>query len=135
MPLRGYGYYADEGNRFFLANVEFRFPFVRYMQAGFPLPLFLSNIGGAAFMDMGMAWDRGEKLNIYSASPTEDGSMTLFNKAPNGFIRTQDLLAAIGVGLRINLGIFLLRIDFAWPTDFYQTSKDMHVLWSLGADF
>ena len=136
MPLRGLGYYADEGNRFFLSNIEFRFPFVRYLQAGFPLPILLSNIGGAAFMDMGMAWDRDETINIYSAEATdEENTLTLFNKAPNGFIRSKDLLATIGFGLRINLGIFLMRVDFAWPTDFYQTSKDMHVLWSLGADF
>ena len=135
MPLRGLGYYADEGNRFFLSNIEFRFPFIRYMQTGLPLPIFLSNIAGAAFMDMGIAWDRDEPIKLYSPTPTTDGSIALFNKAPNGFIRTQDLLATIGLGLRINLGFFLLRIDFAWPTDFYQTSKEMEILWSLGADF
>ncbi|MBN1558802.1 PD40 domain-containing protein [candidate division KSB1 bacterium] len=135
MPLRGLGYYADEGNRFFLSNIEFRFPFIRYMQAGLPLPIFLSNIGGAVFMDMGVAWDRDEPFKLYSATPAEDGSVTLFTKAPNGLIRSQDLLATLGFGLRINLGFFLMRIDFAWPTDFYRTSKEMEILWSLGADF
>ncbi|MBN1466320.1 BamA/TamA family outer membrane protein, partial [candidate division KSB1 bacterium] len=112
----------------------FRFPFIRYMQAGLPLPIFLSNIGGAVFMDMGVAWDDDETFKLYSATP-DDESVTLFSKAPNRLIRAQDLLATIGFGLRINLGIFLMRVDFAWPTDFYRTSKEMEILWSLGADF
>jgi len=134
MPLRGAGYYAAEGNRFFLLNFEYRFPFIRYLQTGFPIPMVLGNISGAAFMDAGVTWDRNENLSLYSAEARSDG-MTLFRSAPNGLFRAQDLLASIGLGARINLGIFLLRIDFAWPTDFYRTSKDMHILWSLGADF
>jgi len=134
MPLRGAGYYAAEGNRFFITNIEYRFPFVRYLQTGFPLPLVLANIRGAAFLDMGMAWDRDETVNFFAADPTP-GSVTLFRKAPNGLVRSQDLLASIGLGLRLNLGMFLLRLDFAWPTDFYSTSKDVQILWSLGADY
>ena len=134
MPLRGAGYYTQEGNRFFMTNFEFRFPFVRYLQAGFPLPILLSNVGGALFMDMGFAWDRGDRLAFYSNDP-DQSDYTLFTKAPNGLFRTEDLFASIGAGVRINLGIFLLRVDFAWPTDFYRTSKDVEILWSLGADF
>ena len=134
MPLRGAGYYAEEGNRFFIANFEYRFPLIRYLQTGFPLPMVLANIGGAAFVDMGMAWDRDESLVFYADDPDSE-SMTLFSKAPNGLFRSEDLLASIGLGMRINLGIFLLRLDFAWPTNFYSTSKDVQILWSLGADF
>ena len=134
MPLRGLGYYAAEGNRFFLTNIEYRFPFIRYMQAGFPLPIMLANIAGAAFLDMGMAWNQDESVQFYSSNP--DGEkLTFFAKAPNGLLRSEDLLASIGLGVRINLGMFLLRVDFAWPTDFYRTSDKVRVLWSLGADF
>jgi len=62
-------------------------------------------------------------------------SPKLFSKAPNGFIQAEDLFIGMGMGLRVNLGIFLLRVDWAWPTDLYKTSKDMQILWSLGADF
>lgn len=122
MPLRGAYYYALEGTRFALTNLEFRFPFVRYLQAGFPLPILLRHIKGAAFMDMGLAWDEGDRPK-------------LFQKAPNGLFKTDDLFASIGFGMRINLGMFLLRVDFAWPTNFYNTSDKVEVLWSLGADF
>lgn len=142
MPLRGAGYYALEGNRFFLTNFEFRFPFVRYLQLGFPLPLLLSNVGGALFLDSGFAWDRNDKISFYrsQAEPqetTESGTrdMALFTRSPNGLLQTEDLFASIGMGLRINLGIFLLRLDLAWPTNFYSTGKDLQILWSLGADF
>ncbi|MDZ7316020.1 MAG: BamA/TamA family outer membrane protein [candidate division KSB1 bacterium] len=141
MPLRGAGYYAIEGNRFLLTNLEFRFPFVRYLQLGFPFPLTLGNLAGALFLDSGFAWDRGDNVALYRSEPqpTSDKSkqqnLTLFKRAPNGLLQAEDLYASIGWGLRIDLGIFLLRVDFAWPTNFYSTSKDMQVLWSLGADF
>ncbi|RPH95325.1 MAG: hypothetical protein EHM72_15065, partial [Calditrichaeota bacterium] len=137
MPLRGASYYALEGNRFVMTNIEFRFPFVRYLQAGFPLPLFLSNIGGALFLDTGFAWDREENVRFYNSDSEDDPAdqKTLFTRAPNGLFKTQDVFAGIGFGLRMNLGFLLLRIDFAWPTNFYSTSKDMTILWSLGADY
>ncbi len=122
MPLRGAGYYALEGNRFILTNFEFRFPLVRRLSMGFPLPLELGNIGGALFTDLGLAWDSGEKVKP-------------FVKSPNGLIQTRDIFASMGFGARINLGIFLLRMDLAWPTNFYSTAKSPQVLWSLGADF
>jgi Tol biopolymer transport system component len=121
MPLRGADYYQLEGNRFLMTNLEFRFPLIRRLSMGFPLPLELWNVGGAIFTDMGLAWDRGEQVKP-------------FVKGPNGIIQTRDVFMSYGFGARIFLGFFLLRVDFAWPTDLYQTG-DMHVIWSLGADF
>ena len=123
MPLRGADFYQLVGNRFALANMEFRFPLIRQILMGFPLPLYLSNVGGAIFSDWGFAWD---KHNADDLKP--------FVKAPNGFIRTKDAFASFGFGVRMNLGIFLLRFDLAWPTDLYVTEKEPHVLWSIGAD-
>ena len=122
MPLRGARYYELEGNRYLMANLEFRFPLVRQLHLGFPLPISLWNVGGSMFMDMGLAWDRGEKV-------------TPFVKRDGGFYKADDLFTGIGFGARMNLGFFLLRVDFAWKTDFYVTEKSPMVLWSLGADF
>lgn len=122
MPLRGAEYYALEGNRFAMVNLEFRFPLVRRLLMGFPLPIELGNIGGALFSDIGMAWDKGEKFKPLVS-------------APNGLFRARDMFASIGFGARMNLGFFLLRWDLAWPTDFYRTDKSPRTLWSLGADF
>ena len=122
MPLRGAGFYELEGTRFALANLEFRFPLIKRLSLGFPLPLEFGNIGGAIFTDMGMAWDKGDQVKP-------------FVKAPNGLFRTKDLFASFGMGIRIYLGFFLLRMDMAWPTDFYRSADSPQYLWSLGADF
>jgi Tol biopolymer transport system component len=122
MPLRGADYYELEGNRFAMVNLEFRFPLIHQAIIGFPLPIALGNIGGALFTDMGMAWDKGENIKP-------------FVKAPNGLVKTKDVFASIGFGMRLNIGFFLLRYDLAWPTNFYSTAKSPQSLWSLGADF
>ncbi|MBN1542790.1 PD40 domain-containing protein [candidate division KSB1 bacterium] len=122
MPLRGAGFYELEGNRFLLSNIEFRFPLIKRLSMGFPLPLELGNVGGALFTDMGLAWDNGDEVKP-------------FVRAPNGLIRTRDVFASFGLGVRIYLGFFLLRVDMAWPTDFYITADSPQYLWSLGADF
>ncbi len=122
MPLRGADYYALEGNRFLMTNIEFRFPLVRRLLMGFPLPIDLWNVGGALFLDMGAAWDKGEKTNWSFRSPNETET-------------EKDLFASFGFGARMNLGFLLLRMDLAWPTDFYHSAKVPKVLWSMGADF
>jgi len=128
MPLRGADYYQLEGTRYLLTNIEFRFPLVRRLLMGFPLPIELWNVGGALFMDMGMTWDKGEKFQP-------------FVKSPSGLIRANvgddefGIFSSFGFGARMNMGFFLLRLDLAWPTDFYRTAKSPRVLWSLGADF
>ena len=33
----------------------------------------------------------------------------------------RDLKAGYGLGVRVNMGIFLFRYDLAWPTDFAQS--------------
>ncbi len=122
MPLRGADYYQVEGTRFLMTNIEFRFPLIKRLSMGFPLPLEFWNVGGALFTDMGVAWDKGDDVK-------------LFTRAPNGFIETRDVFASMGFGVRLNLGFFLLRMDMAWPTTFYKTSSEPRILWSLGADF
>jgi hypothetical protein len=122
MPLRGARYYQVEGNRFLLANLEFRFPLIRRLQMGFPLPLYLWNVRGALFADMGLAWDKGD-------------SFKPFKKSPSGFLRTDELFMSYGLGARMNMGWFVLQFDLAWPTDLYRSSSSPHILWSLGAEF
>ncbi|MDZ7261154.1 MAG: BamA/TamA family outer membrane protein, partial [candidate division KSB1 bacterium] len=63
-PLRGADYYEQVGDRFMLANLEFRFPLIKYFLMGWPLPIGLQNIRGALFTDIGGAWDKkmGEKF-------------------------------------------------------------------------
>src|SRR5699024_11483265 len=55
-PLRGHRYNSMYGNKFALANIEFRFPLFAALLPG-PIPILpLYNLTGVAFVDAGMAW-------------------------------------------------------------------------------
>lgn len=122
MPLRGADYYTLEGNRFFMSNLEFRFPLIHQLLLGFPLPIGFTNIGGALFSDIGVAWDKGMAMkNVL--------------KIDSNQLFTESLFMSYGFGVRMNLGLFLLRMDLAWPSNFYRSAPSPQVLWSMGADF
>ncbi|MBK6909790.1 MAG: PD40 domain-containing protein [bacterium] len=121
-PFRGGDYFEKRGtgNRYFLTNQEFRFPVVRYLQMGWPLPLTLVDVRGALFADVGAAWfDDAFRLTSVDASGTR---------------RLHDLQSAYGFGWRSNLGFLLLRWDVAWSTDGVDTSKPRY-FFSLGAEY
>lgn len=120
MPLRGGDYYELIGNRFILSNFEFRFPLIHYLIMGWPLPLGLSNIRGALFVDTGTAWDNA-KFEPFIFKP--------------GSIQLDDLFMGYGIGARLNLGFFLLRLDVAWTTDFVYNSPKPKYYFSLGPEF
>jgi Tol biopolymer transport system component len=121
-PLRGYPYYEMIGSRFFLTNLEFRFPLIHYLILGWPIPLGFQNIRGSMFLDIGSAWDN-------------DRSWKPFTGGESAIPRLNDLGAGYGFGVRMNLGFFLLKYDIAWKTDFNKTEgKPMHYF-TMGAEF
>ncbi|MGH8003520.1 MAG: BamA/TamA family outer membrane protein, partial [Limisphaerales bacterium] len=65
-PLRGVDYYELAGNRYFLTNFEFRFPFVDELRTRFPLSMILSRIEGVMFFDAGAAWNKGQAFKPFS---------------------------------------------------------------------
>lgn len=121
-PFRGGDYFEKRGtgNRFFLTNQEFRFPVIRYLQMGWPLPLTLADVRGALFTDIGAAWF--------------DDTFKLTTRDDAGRRRLYDLQTAYGFGWRSNLGFLLLRWDVAWSTDGVDTSKPRYYF-SLGAEY
>ncbi len=122
-PLRGTDYYELSGNRFGLVNLEFRFPMVRYLVLGWPLPLGLANIRGALFSDIGGAWDQTDKFKLFTKS--ERGERKL---------NEEQVAMGYGLGARANLGFLLLRFDVAWRTDFASTRRPRYYF-SLGTEF
>lgn len=118
-PLRGWDYYELSGNRYFLTNFEFRYPFLDYLQLHFPLPLTIARVQGVGFFDFGAAWN-GDEFRFSSS----DGGFHLV-----------DARAGFGWGLRANLGFLLLRYDMAWATDFDTVSPKPKSYFSFGADF
>lgn len=121
-PLRGVPYYGLSGDRYGLVNAEFRFPLVRILALGFPLPLVLGNVVGVAFTDIGASWF-GDNFRGVTTDST-------------GSRRLNDIHTGFGCGMRLNvLGFALLRYDIAWSTDFDKVSGSPSHYFSLGADF
>lgn len=120
-PVRGVRFFEKYGSRYFLANFEFRFPFLEYAKFGFPLPLTLFQVRGAIFGDVGSAWDG-------DFDPLVENKLSPFGN------EHEDLIMSTGFGIRIFLGYFLLRLDTAWEYDGLGFSQPRYLI-SLGGDF
>jgi outer membrane protein assembly factor BamA len=121
-PFRGGDYFERRGtgNRYFLSNQEFRFPLIRYLQLGWPLPAGFRDIRGTLFTDIGAAWfDESFKLTAVDAQ---------------GKRRLADPQIAYGFGVRTWVWFFILRWDVAWSTDGVSTSKPLYYM-SIGAEY
>jgi hypothetical protein len=126
-PLRGAFYYEGTGNRFFLVNMEFRFPLIQYLQLGFP-PISLFNVSGVAFYDIGAAWDQTSgdwwSLKEFRGTRRDLSGNRIFD----------DLISGYGFGARIYFLGFLVRYDVAWPYNLNSSSDRIHY-WSFGLNF
>jgi Tol biopolymer transport system component len=120
-PLRGTWYYEMIGTRFLLTNIEFRFPLIQYLIMGWPLPFGFQNIRGVLFLDVGSAWDHDKAWKPFASG--------------NFLPRLNDLKGGFGFGVRLNLGYFILRYDFAKATDFSSVSNDAVHYFSIGSEF
>lgn len=119
LPVRGYNYNALNGTRFGIANVELRFPLVRYFILG-ALPIGFQNILGAAFVDVGSAWRDTKAWQAF--------------RSINGETVTKDLLIGTGFGARVVFFGFPLRIDVAWRFNGSGFSSPVYYF-SLGPEF
>ena len=119
--LRGYPDFEFEGNNMAFASLELRYPFIDRLITRGPIPLMLGGIRGVFFFDIGGAWS-GQFNDIRVARVT-DGTEHL-----------EDLHAAYGFGFRMIFSYLLLRLDFAWATDFGGPAmKRVH--FTMGGDF
>jgi Tol biopolymer transport system component len=126
-PFRGGIYYEDIGNRFVLTNLEFRFPLLRYLLLGWPLPIGLQNVRGALFTDIGGAWDGkligSNRFEDFQPFSTEGG------------FHLKDLALGYGFGIRTNLGFVVLRLDWAWRSNLSRTFPGSRFFLSIGPEF
>lgn len=99
-PMRGFPFNRLHGAHYGLANIEFRFPLVRYFILG-ALPLGFQNILGAAFLDVGSAWNSADHWKAFSRTPA-------------GGTEIRDLLVGTGIGARLIFFGMPIRIDVAW---------------------
>jgi len=119
LPLRGFDYDQLAGSKYYILNMEMRFPLFKYLIFG-ALPLGFANIEGVTFLDMGTAFDDFNTVNLF--------------KSFNGSSRTKDLLIGTGLGARANLFGFPFKFDVAWRYDLDKFSSPKYYI-SLGYDF
>ena len=124
-PLRGARFAERFGYNTALFNLEIRFPFINYLALGFPLKVIFGNIRGHAFMDIGAAWDDPKEFTTTSW-PDRYGSSNSGEFSP--------WVTTVGLGTKINLGYFLLRIETAWDKNPNKYSKPQWYF-SLGPDW
>ncbi len=109
-PLRGFDYYEFKGTRKFVSNFEFRFPFIREFSIVWPIPISLRYVMGNVFADYGGAWSTGNAFD--------------------------EMGLGIGYGMRMNLGIFILKYTRAWAVKDVGTHQNpQRDYWSLGSEF
>ena len=124
-PLRGARFAERIGTKSALLNVEIRFPFINYLGFGFPLKVVFGNIRGHVFMDLGAAWDSPDEFST-NTWPSKYGSNNIGDYSP--WVMTS------GIGVKINLGYFLLRVESAWDRNPNGFSKPQWYF-SLGPDW
>jgi len=119
--LRGYEDFEFVGTRVAFLNSEFRFPFIDRLGLVWPLPIGVRNVGGVLFMDVGAAWSDDETFRPVSRT----GGRHIDRKYGG---------ASFGTGIRTGISFILLKLDFAWRTDFNEVSGyRTHV--SFGGEF
>ncbi len=153
-PVRGSYYYELQGTRYAIANLELRFPLIYFIQTGFPLPLFLQQIRGVIFTDIGAAWggkDReyrdpltGQLMGTANYRYLDRTGAIIYNKSKfnwtyiNRFGESvfQDVRIGYGFGIRGFIGIFVLRYDLAWNIMNPRfNGGDAKHYFSIGSDF
>lgn len=152
-PLRGSYYYELQGTRYAIANFEFRFPLIYTLQGGFPLPVFLQQIRGVTFVDIGAAWggqdlvfrDRfGNIAGIGNYRYIDRNGDIVYNRSKFNFLKTlnggqtvfQDVRVGYGFGIRGYIGFFVLRYDLSWNIMNPRFSgSDAKHYFSIGIDY
>ena len=125
-PLRGARYRERVGENVAVANFEFRFPFVNYVDVSFPARIRFGNIFGHLFLDVGAAWDSSDEF---------DNSELVRSKYGLTDPKASPVLTTFGFGTKIFTPFALIRIDTAWdkyPSGGY--SKPQYII-SFGYDW
>lgn len=113
--MRGFIQNVRNGNSFAVANIELRWPVVRYL---FNRPInndFLNNFMIVGFADAGSAWNGfnpANAVNAYDYQPIHTPPITVIIDR-----KRSPVVAGVGFGLRSRLLGYYIRTDWAWGID------------------
>ncbi|MYB00513.1 BamA/TamA family outer membrane protein [Candidatus Poribacteria bacterium] len=124
--LRGHNYEDLVGTRIGLLNLEIRIPLIDVLHFGWPVRWSLGGIRGIVFADLGGAW-----------SDWQYGPENPFNiiVREGNRIRLDDVKAAIGIGMRLRLGLFSVDFAAARNTDLTRLEPGFKYHFGLGQAF
>jgi Tol biopolymer transport system component len=117
-PLRGFNFNEQLGSKYFLGNLELRFPLFRALVSG-PLPVLFQYVSGVLFLDVGSAWND----SFHATRKNELGTTV-----------TDDLRIGTGIGARAYVLGIPLKLDVAWNYNLDVWSPPKYYI-SLGYDF
>ena len=123
-PLRGYPFSAFTGSRVLLTNVELRVPFVRGILFGWPGTFLIPAVDGSLFMDMGMAWDQDDEIDLW---PFRNPHAALTSSP-------RQLHASVGFGLLVYF-LLPMNFEFARQLDMQGNFSDFKFHFSFGRSF
>ncbi|MBX3043291.1 MAG: PD40 domain-containing protein [Candidatus Kapabacteria bacterium] len=118
MPMRGWAVSEVVGDKYFIANAEFRFPLLTALIAG-PLPILIQGVNGAIFLDVGSAWYD----EVIFSQTLDDG-----RRIPG------NMLMSSGLGIRAYMLGIPWKVDIAWRNEIDRWSEPYY-LFSIGFDF
>ena len=126
--IRGYDYEALVGTRIGLINLEVRIPLIDALHFGWPVRWSIGGIRGIAFADLGCAWSDWQygpenRFDIFVRDEQEKR------------IRLDDVKASIGIGMRLQLGVFSVDFAAARNTDFTRLEPGFKYHFGLGQAF
>lgn len=130
--MRGFLQNARNGSNFFLVNTEVRFPFVQVISRAPVSSEFWRNLALVGFADVGTAWSGLDPFSLdnpFNVTTFEDGPVkvtVVTNKNP--------IIAGYGMGARMRVFGYFLRIDRAWGLDDGQILRPVWYF-SLSLDF
>ena len=123
-PLRGYQFSAFSGSRVLLTNAELRVPFVRGILFGWPGTFLIPAVDGSLFMDVGMAWDEGDEIDLWPFhNPHAD-----LTSSP------RQVHASVGFGLLVYF-LLPMNFEFARQMDLQGNFSDFKFHFSFGRSF
>ena len=123
-PLRGYQFSAFTGSRVLLTNAELRVPFVRGILFGWPGTFLIPAVDGSLFMDVGMAWDKGDEIDLWPFRNPHAASMS----------SPRQVHASVGFGLLVYF-LLPMNFEFAKQMDLQGNFSDFKFHFSFGRSF
>ncbi|HIC17343.1 TPA: hypothetical protein EYO77_04440 [Candidatus Poribacteria bacterium] len=135
--LRSYNYEDLIGTRIGLLNVELRIPFIDELRFGWPLEWSIGGIRGIAFSDFGTVWSDDSNKSIFIHKEYKFGPNNPYQAAntKGNSIRLKDIKGSIGIGMRLQLGLFALDFVAARRTDLSRIEPKVTYHFGLGQAF